>query len=475
MTLRLYDDQKDVLDRLKNSMSVNKSVLLQAATGFGKTRVAQYMVQSAHEKGSGVVFTVPRRQLLDQTSETFDEGGIKHSYIAAGRTFNPYSRVHIGMIDTMVNRLEKLPKAKLVIVDETHYGETALTRVIEHYKKEGAWVIGLSATPWKLSGKGLGCYYDDMVCGPSVGWLMDNGRLSKYRFFRGRTQVDFDRARISGGEYNMKDIDGIIEANEGAIIGDAIDDYKTKAFGKLHVVRCVSIKRSQILAESYRDNGITAVHVDGDTPKDELSRIMKAYARREITVLTFCDLLNFGFDLAQASGYPDVCVESGDDQKPSKSLAGQMQFWGRMLRIKPEHAIIFDRVNNWKEHGFPDDERNWTLEDRGQGKKSGERAPPSKQCGECFCIHRPAPSCPDCGHVYEIKSREVEELDGDLVELTKAQREELRQKLVKERKMAQGKARSLEELIAYGKSQGMNNPTGWAAKVLAGRMARDGR
>lgn len=474
MTLTLYPDQQEVLAKLRVAMTKNKNILLQAATGFGKTRVAQYMVQSAFEKGHGVVFGVPRRQLMEQTSETFESGGLNHSFISAGKMYNPFSRLWIGTTDTMANRLDRLPAAKLFIVDETHYGESSLAKVIDHYKATGAWIVGLSATPWKLSGKGLGCYYDEMVCGPSMRWLIDNKRLSDYRFFAGRTKLDFSKARVSNGEFNQNDLDGIIEANEGKIIGDSISDYKEKAYGKRHVVRCVSIKRSQILAEAYRDAGITAFHVDGTTDRNELFRAMVAYARREIKVLTFCDLLNFGWDLSQASGGMDACVESGDDQKPSKSLAGMMQFWGRMLRAKPESALIFDRVNNWVEHGFPADDRDWTLEDRAQGKKTTGRASPSKQCDNCLYIGNPFIVCPDCGHVHEVKSRKIEYIEGELVELTKEQREELRQRSIKERKQAQGRAETLEDLIALGKSKGYKNATGWAAKVMAGRMAKRG-
>jgi DNA repair protein RadD len=471
--LTLHDDQHEVLSNLRASMGKNKSVLLQAATGFGKTRVAQYMVQAAQSKGHGIIFTVPRRQLMEQTSQTFEDGGINHSYIAAGKMFNPYSRVYVGMIDTMARRLNRLPDAKLVIIDETHFGDGSLEKVINHYKARGSWVVGLSATPWKLSGKGLGCYYDDMVCGPSIRWLIDNKRLSDYRYFRGKTQVDFSRARVTAGDYNAKDIDGIIEANEGMIIGDAVKDYREKAMGRLHVVRCVSIKRSQIMAQAFRDAGIPAAHVDGETDDRDMDRILRAYARREILVLTFCDLLNFGFDLAQRVGM-DVCVESGDDTKPSLSLAGQVQFWGRMMRMKEYAALMFDRVNNWQKHGLPDSDREWTLEDRAQTKKTtGERSPPSRQCLNCFAITKPAPICPECGHTHEIKSREIDEIDGDLVELSKEQREALRQEKIKDRKKEQGRAQSMEDLIALGKRKGYGaRSTAWAAKIMAARLKK---
>lgn len=469
--LELYPDQMEVVEEVRNSMRRYKNVLLQAATGFGKTRIAEYMIKSAISKGNRVVFTVPRKVLLEQTSDTFECGGINHSYIAAGKQFNPYSQMHIGMIDTMARRLDNLPKANIIFIDEAHFGDGNLTSVIDHYKKQGSWIVGLSASPWKLSGKGLGCYYDHMVCGKPVKWLIENKRLSDYKYFGGRTHIDFDRARVSGGEYNQSDIDGIIEANEKAIIGDAIKDYKEKSMGRLHLSRCVSIKRSEILAQSYRDAGIPAMHVDGDMDKWELKKILTAYARREILVVTFCDLLNFGFDLAQISGL-DVCVESGDDQKPSMSLAGQTQWWGRLLRKKDFPANIFDRVNNWTKHGFPCSDREWTLADREQSKKaSAERTVPTRQCSQCFFVHTPSPICPECGHVYEIKSRDIDEMDGDLIEIDK----DAMKTIKKGARMEQGRAETLDDLIALGRRKGYKSPSAWAARVLAGRMMKNAR
>lgn len=465
--ISLYDDQIEVLNDVRAAMGRSKAVLLQSATGSGKTRMATWLINEANKKGNSVIFTVPRKQLRDQSSESFTELGISHSFISAGKSFNPFSKVHIGMVDTMARRLERLPDCKILIVDESHYGADSLDAVINEYKRRGSWVLGLSATPWKMSGKGLGCWYDELVLGKPMRWLIDNKRLSDYRYFRGKTQVDFSKARVLAGEYNSKDVDGIIEANEGVIIGDAVNDYREKAIGRLHLVRCVSIKRSEIMAQAFRDAGIPAKHVDGETPPDKMKRILTAYARREILVLTFCDLLNFGFDLSQATGL-DVCVESGDDCKPSLSLAGQMQWWGRMLRYKDYPALIFDRVNNWQRHGLPCDEREWTLEDRVQNKKTVSRAPATKQCGNCFYIHNPAPACPECGHVYEIKSREIDEVDGELEEVSKADIEAAR----KRERQAQGQADSLEGLIAIATRKGYKNPTFWASKVMAGRMMK---
>jgi len=364
----LFDDQAEVVAAVRQQMKMHKNILLQSATGSGKTRMATHMIEAAKDKGNTIVFTVPRKDLLEQTSETFKSLGIHHSFIAAGKQYNPFSKVYIGMVDTMARRLDRLPPARLVIADETHFGDGSLTKVIEHYKAQKAWILGLSATPWKLSGKGLGCYYDVMVQGKSAKWLIANKRLSDFRYFYGRTKLDLSRLTINAGDYAKGELASYMEEQK-VIIGDCVGDYRERAMGRLHIVRCASIKHSQMTAEAFQMQGIPAMHVDGETPMDERKRIFVAYAKREILVLCFADLLNFGFDLEQASGMK-VCIESGSDQKPSRSLAGQMQFWGRMLRYKDYPVIINDHVNNHHEHGYPDDDREWTLADRVRKKRS---------------------------------------------------------------------------------------------------------
>ena len=417
--MNLYPDQVETIERVREAMRHSKSVLLQSPTGSGKTAMAIDMIRRAKNKENRIIFVVPRKDLLEQTSETFTRLGIAHSYIAAGKPYNPFAHVFVGMVETMARRVANLPDAPLLIVDEARYGEKAMDAVIGRYKASGSWILGLDATPWKLSGKGLGCWYDTMVHGRSVAWLIENKRLSDYRYFHGRTKIDLSKVKITAGDYAKGEIAGFME-HQGVIIGDCVKDYQQRCAGRIHIVRCASIKHSQMVAQRFRDAGIEAMHVDGETTMPARRRIFQAFARREILVLTFCELLGFGFDLSQSAGM-DVCIESGSDLRPTKSLAGQMQFWGRMLRYKETPAIIQDHVNNCIEHGLPCDEREWTLEDRIQGKSGDSaRASPVRSCSVCYFVHSPRPSCPNCGHVYPIQSRVVASMDGELSEIERA-------------------------------------------------------
>lgn len=462
-----------------------KSILLQSPTGSGKTAMAIYMIikavekqaQKDHLKNRKIIFTVPRKTLLKQTSESLTKYGIAHSFIASGKPHIPTATVFIGMVDTMGSRIVandagvlsrkdgSIPEGYIVLVDETHFGAAALARIIEYYKKQGAWVIGLSATPWKLNGQGLGVWYDTMVMGKSIAWLIENKRLCDYDYYYGKHKPDLSKISKVDGEYNQAQLAKLME-KEGVIIGDCVADYKKRCMGRLHIVACTSINHSQMVAESFRKAGIPAEHVDGDTPEDELKAILMAFARREIWVLTFCDLLNFGFDLAQATGM-DVTVESCSDMKPRGSLAAQLQFWGRVLRMKDFNAIINDHVNNYKDHGLPCSDRDWTLEGRKKKKKgAAEPVSPTRQCPECRCVHKPAPICPQCKWVYIIEGREIEEVDGELLKLDK-------EKARLQRKRDVFSIKSLDGLIEYGKAQNYKNPVGWASHVFKSREEKE--
>lgn len=470
MEINLYADQDEVLQQLRAEMRVSRAVLLQAATGSGKTVIGAKMVYATQARGMRCIFNVPRRDLLKQTSETFSKYNIPHSFIAAGRPYDPFAKVYIGTVETMANRLEKLPKdINLLLDDEIHWGGDSRGEIIDLYKAAGAFTIGLSATPHKMNGQGLGKWYDRMVQGKSIRWLIENKRLSEYKLFEGRTKEDFHALQ----KKTDKEISEFMEGKR-VIIGDCVHDYKLRCLGKRHIVRCTSIKHSQITAETFRNEGVKAIHVDGDTPDDEKLRIFIAFARREIEVITFSDLLSFGWDLAQYTGL-DVHVESASDCKPSKSLPAQMQFWGRSLRYKPFPAIFNDHVNNWKEHDLPCAERVWTLESI-RRKGGGEKAPAVRNCPECFLTHSPRPICPNCGYIYEVEGRTVAVIDGQLREVDIERERKKKQNIPVDHlaeilpPLKQQPEQELEFLIQYAQTRGFPNPFSWATKELAKRM-----
>lgn len=456
----LFPDQQRSIEKLRHELRYNKSVLLQGETGSGKSVMAAYMIASSRAKGLKSAFVVPRRDLLHQMSRTFNKFDISHSFVADKKPFNPFSNTHICTIGSLVGKPQCI-QPNIIFFDETHFGAVQLDKLINHYKSISAYVIGLSATPEKPNGRGLGEYYSSMVTGPAVRELIDLKRLSDYRLFA-PSKPDLSRIKTVNGDYAKGELASFME-HESVLIGDAVKHYQAHAAGRLNITFCTSIKHSEMTAQAFRDAGIPSMHMDGETPDDDRRRIAQAFARREIMNICSVDLLTFGYDLASASGDDTAVIESISDLRPTKSLPLQRQKNGRAMRYKEQPAVILDHSGNAMYHGMPCEEIQWSLEGKKKNsREAGESVTPVRSCPNCFCVHRPLSHCPLCGYEYEVNGREVDQIDGELEELDPKE-------IARKQRQEQGMCKSLSELIAFGRKRGMNNPEGWARRVWQAR------
>lgn len=444
----LFPDQVETLDKIYAEYRKGyKHVLLQAATGSGKSVIATYLIKQSMKKDNKIWFMVPRRELIRQMSETFSNAGIEHSFIAADYPYDREAKIFIVSLGSVIRRLDNLEAPHRLIVDEAHFGLVGLGNVITWAQNNGALTLGLSATPNRGDGKGLGKWFQTMVSGPSIKWLIENKRLASYRAFA-PSRVDLRGISITAGDYNQKELAEKMKADK-VLVGNAVAHYKKHAMGKLGVTFAVGVDHSKILCEAYLASGIPAAHMDGDTPEADRRRIARAFANREILQLCNSDLLTFGYDLASASGVKGVVIECMTDCKPTRSLPLQSQKWGRVLRYSAEPHLIFDHANNIETHGMPDEDREWTLKDKPKGKRgASEQAVQVRVCPACFFAHAPADECPECGHVYEVQAREIKQVEGELEEATTRKKPE------------KWKLKTLAELIIYGKKMGYK--PGWA-------------
>tara|TARA_R100000093_G_C1939921_1_gene71733 strand:- start:253 stop:1605 length:1353 start_codon:yes stop_codon:yes gene_type:complete len=436
-------------------------VLAQAATGFGKTICAAWMARATTGKGNDITFTCHRQELVDQTSAAFTSVGVKHGFVVSKMPFAPHARVKVASVGTLKNRLDVLTPPKLLVIDEAHHCAAAgWATIVDWAKAGGAKIVGLTATPWRLSGEGLDQYFDDMITGPSVSWLIENGYLSEYRAFAPGAP-DMKGVHSRAGDYVRGEIEDIMDTNQ--ILGDTVQHYRRHARGKKGLVFCVSVRHSEHMAARFRDSGISAQHLDGNTPSEVRRKMIRAYADGHIDVLTNVDLFGEGFDLSALAGR-EVPIQAVSLCRPTMSLSLFLQQVGRALRPDDEPHIILDHAGNLMRHGFPDDDRQWTLQARKKKNRGNVGAAvPIRQCDHCFYVHRPAPVCPNCGHVYEIAAREVEEIDGDLGELNVRERRRLRLQ-------EQHECGDIDDLIALGRKRGYKHPQKWAAHVMSARL-----
>lgn len=453
--ITLYPDQVEQIEGVRKSFAAgNKRVLMQAATGSGKTIMSTYILNAAVAKGNKCWFVCPRKELIKQTSMTLRQFRMNHGYIASGHREQP-APTHVVSLQTLSRRYDKLAPPDLAVIDEVHWGGNMIDTLVKWLRSNGTYIIGLSATPKLSNGSGMSKWFDDIVLGTSMKELIALGRLSGFKMYAPHVP-DLSGIKITAGEYNQKDMSLFMDEHGKVMVGNAVKTYADNAHGKLGITFCTSIKESKRTADAYNEAGIPAAHIDGTMSADVRGALINAFADKKLLQICSVDLMTFGFDLAAQVGR-DITVECMTDLAPTKSESKQLQKWGRVLRAKEEDALIFDHAGNAFEHGMPDAEREWKLEgDVRVRRSSSERAVPMRQCAECYFCHHPAPVCPNCGNVYPVKSRTVEEIEGELVEIKEIQKR-------KKKRMEVGKAKTLEDLKRIAKER--NYKWGWVIKM----------
>lgn len=467
----LWPHQQKLFGEIRVAYRSYQAVLAQSATGSGKTQIGAHAVRSATEKGHEVIWLAHRRELLEGTGNTFRAAGIHHSLLMGGSRHNPRLRATIASVGMLANRLESIRPPRLLVVDECHHSTASqYDKIIRWVEEHGGKALGLTATPWRLSGEGLDNHYQHMVQGPPVAWLIANGYLSDYRAYA-PSAPDLSQVHTLAGDYVKNEIDQVMKGK--AIVADCVSQWRRYAPGRRTIGFAVSVEHSQMMVEEFRRAGIAAAHIDAGTEPHVRRQHILNFATGHLHVLWNCDLFSEGFDLSAVAGR-DVPIECAIQARPTKSLTLHLQQIGRALRRKPYPAILLDLCGNLARLGLPDHPHEWTL--AGRPKKGrgggGEAAPLVRKCQSCDVMFPiTLLSCPHCGSVQQATGgggRKVEEVVAELQEIDReqARREHLRQ---------QGSAQSLQELIDLGQTRGHKKPLAWACRVYISRLQKRGQ
>lgn len=454
ISLRPY--QQDLIEKTRALMKQGcKSILIQSPTGSGKTALTAHMLHTAASRGMGSWFIVHRKELIDQSRRAFHEEGLRHGIVAAGYGQNVSEQVQIASIGTLVRRINRHRKPRLIVWDECHHlGAKTWGDVYRAFPN--AYHIGLTATPQRLDGRGLGTYFQKLIEGPTVSWLIENKFLSPYKLYAPST-VNLENVHRIAGDYNKGELNQVMD--KPTITGSAVEHYKKYAAGKRAIVFAVSIEHSKHIVEQFQKGGFNAAHVDGKTTDDERYRAVERFREGHYQVLSNVELFGEGFDIP--------AVEAAILLRPTASLGLYLQQLGRSFRPYPgkSGAIILDHVGNVGRFGLPDQDREWSLE--GREKKAGEYKSVVKVCPQCFGAQNPVPRCIYCGFIFPIQSREIEQVAGDLQEID-AKQLALKLRFRKE----QGMAQDFRSLVALARSRNYKNPTGWAYIIMKSRKEK---
>ncbi len=427
--LKLRDYQQDLANKIESHWNTGRlGVLAQSPTGSGKRVIFTYLALKALEIGESILVIVPKIELLNQAIadlETFS--GVSVGIIKYGIKSNPFSRIQVATIQSLTKR--KLPKADLVILDEAHHAAApTYSKIIASYRQQGAKILGLTATPLRVDGRGLRYLhegvlgFDALVTGESVKSLTEQGYLCPFKIFAGSNLLDPKAAGIAtkAGDYSQSELEDY--AGTVLLTGEIVDTWEKHALGKRTVLYPVSVELSKQYCQQFLERGYPAAHIDANTSEIERSQIIERFKGGSILILCQHSIVIEGVDIPLIE-----CVQFA---RPTKSLTVWFQSIGRALRPAEgkEHAIVIDHTTTHLELPWVDDEIEWSLDPISIPEGKGVI-----NCSQCCHGFRPTldekkqswATCPNCQTKFRFeiekgkgskKSRVVETLPADLQE-----------------------------------------------------------
>ncbi len=398
MKLRAYQEEAIRLLRLKLLAGLLRLVL-GAPCGFGKTLCAAEMIRSAVGKGKKVVFVAPRRELIDQTMDKLYRFGVEAGVImASDPRADSYLPVQVCTIQTLARRLDRLPPADLIIIDECHGAlSQSHKNVLERYGNIP--VIGLTATPFRADKRGLADVFQDIVVTATTRELMDQGFLVEADYFA-YTCPELHEIKTVGGDYEKEALG--LATNTNIIVGSIVREYLTHAAGRRAIVFAVNVEHSEHIVAEFRASGIAADHVDANTPTAQRKQSIADFNSGKILVMSSVGIFSEGFDAPAA----EVAILA----RPTKSLALFIQQVGRVLRTSPEtgkqRALVHCHSGNILRHGLVEDPRSYAL------TATSDRVRKLYTCPLCSVVIgaiKPDGTCPKCGELIADPRQEAAE------------------------------------------------------------------
>ncbi len=463
--LELYDYQDQAIIDLRRAYSSgSRAPLLVLPTGGGKTVCFTYMAQQASGKGLSVLLLAHRKELVNQISTALKLWNVPHGIISPSHPATQHP-VQVAMAQTLAKRV-KLDRSgrfmfDLVIIDEAHHATKDSTwgAILEH--NAGAKLLGVSATPCRLDGKGLGItsdgFFDNIVIGPSAAELVEMGRLCAPVVYAPDRMVDLSGVKKRGGDFVAGQLAKAVDKQ--AITGDAVTHYRRYCDRQAAIAFTVTVEHAEHVVDEYKQEGYQAAVLTGATPDKERAQMIRDLGNGGLHVLASCNVVSEGTDIP--------AVAAAILLRPTASYALAMQQIGRALRTMPgkDKAIILDHAGNTLRHGLPTDEVGWSL--------NGMQRSGKVKLKTCTCkaiIPWSAKKCPGCGKVFYSADPGTENSgstrdlpitkSGELVEMSPEKLKEIRRQRYQEEK----RAASVDQLARIGVERGYKYPQSWAKK-----------
>lgn len=376
-------------------------------TGGGKTVIAAKIIELARSLGKRVLFVAHRVELINQAGRQLERFGVVDIGIIRGedKRTNEDAPVQIASIDTLRNR--DYPPADIVFIDECHRALSDSYRpLFNHYSD--SLHIGLTATPFRTDSQGLGEVYQKIIVCAKPSQLIEDKFIMAPRIFVAPEWPDLSDVEVSGGTFDFHNNHLAKAMSKPKLLGNIVEEWKKHANNRRTVCFAVNVEHSKAIVEAFREAGVNAVHIDGNTPDKERIRVLLELEAMKIQLVSNCDVLSEGWD--------QPSVRCAIIARPTQSLRLHLQQCGRILRwydgdvASPEATpLLIDHAGNCLRHGLPQQDREFDLV-VGQHKRK-DSVPVLHTCKQCFAIWMGSRKCPECG--VELQAKEQDEIIVD--------------------------------------------------------------
>jgi len=397
-----------------------------APCGSGKSLMQAFTAKRELDRGNSTAILTPRNEIFGQTHNIVTEvcGSENVTMLRAkrlGERWDPLAAIHIVSWPTLVSRSKRsdfwFPKVDRVLVDEVHLSTAPkILKILEHYAPR-ATIDGYTATPARLTGKGLGSFFTVLKHITTIRRLVKEGHLCEMEYWGGATP-DMTGIRIARGDYEVKKLSDRCVL----LVGDVVDNWLRLASDRHTLVFAVDIAHCEMLAHRFKQLGISAAALHVRLDANDRDRTNDQFKCQQIQVLVNVGIASYGYDAPSIN-----CVVLA---RPTKSIVFHLQALGRGMRPKPDggECMILDHAGNVPSLGQADDLFRWRLDDGKKGcenwsklEESGEvEEAKTHECQECHYIFSRSRVCPRCGWKVPFSKRDVAATDADLVLIGKS-------------------------------------------------------
>jgi superfamily II DNA or RNA helicase len=381
--------------------------ILVLPTGAGKSVVATSIASAVAAAGKRVLFLAHRRELVVQLAGHLQMAGLQVGIIKAGFPRVPTLPVQVASVQTLGRR--ELPPADLLILDESHHSlARTWKKLVESYPN--ANILGLTATPWRLDGGGLGAVFSKLIVGAYADDLCKEGYLVEPRVYA-PPHPSMKGVHTRTGDYVRSEVSRRVDKPK--LVADIVRTWRRHGAGSTTVCFAASVDHSKHIVSEFIAAGIAAEHCDGETPTEMRDAILRRLGSGETQIVSNVDLFGEGFDLPRIA-----CVILA---RPTQSMALYYQMVGRSMRPKSDggSAVILDHAGLVWKFGRVTQRLEYSLAGAPkQEKKNASGGTGLRTCPKCFrMVLSSRDVCPECGTVLKGAGRVPEVEDGELMDL----------------------------------------------------------